>query len=119
MTRAITQAAFRQEVLESSTPVLVSFWAPWCGLCRLVNPMLSELQSNWEGQVKMVSINADDSLKLVSTYKLTTLPTVMLLNQGEVLCRLDRFRDRQDFRTASAELEAVLERAVRCYSYSR
>jgi thioredoxin 1 len=119
MARTITQAAFRQEVLESPTPVLVSFWAPWCGLCRLVNPMLSELQSNWEGQVHAVSINADESLKLVSTHKLTTLPTVMLFNQGNVLCRLDRFRDRQDFRTASAELEAILEKTVRRYSYSR
>jgi thioredoxin 1 len=119
MTRSISQAMFRQEVLESSTPVLVSFWAPWCGLCRLVNPMLLDLQSKWEGQVQMVSINADESLKLVSTYKLTTLPTVMLFNQGDVLCRLDHFRDRQDFRTASAELAAALEKTVRPYSYSR
>jgi thioredoxin 1 len=119
MARSIQPTVFEQEVLTSSAPVLVNFWAPWCGLCRLVDPMLLDLQSKWKGQVQTVSINADESLKLVSAYKLTTLPTVMLFNEGTVLCRLEQFRDRQDFYQAAAELQTKLEQVVSCYSYSR
>ncbi|MBD3881619.1 thioredoxin [Phormidium tenue FACHB-886] len=118
MVRLIRPAAFEQEVLTSSAPVLVNFWAPWCGVCRLVDPMLSDLQSTWKEQLRTVSINADESLKLVSTYKLTTLPTVMLFSNGNVLYRIDQFRNRQDFQAAAAELQSKLEQVVNCYSYS-
>lgn len=118
MVRAVNQTTFDQEILEASEPVLVSFWAPWCGLCRLVDPMVSEIQARWQEPIQAVSINADDSLGLVSAYKLTTLPTVILFNQGKVLCRLERFRDRQDFRTAATELQLALEKTVKRYSYS-
>jgi len=119
MALLISQATFKQEVLESSTPVLVNFWAPWCGLCRLVDPILLETQAMWKGQLQIASINADENLKLVSLYKLTTLPTILLFNEGKVLHRMERFHSREDFRTISAELGSALEKLVKQYSLSR
>ncbi|WNZ22808.1 redoxin domain-containing protein [Leptolyngbya sp. NK1-12] len=118
MALAVNELTFKHEVLASSTPVLVSFWAPWCGVCRLVNPMLAELQTEWGGQIKLVSINADENLRLASAHKLTTLPTVMLFDQGKVLCRLDQFKGREDFRRAATDLQTVLQRVMLRYSYS-
>jgi thioredoxin 1 len=118
MARAVSQATFQREVLESSAPVLVSFWAPWCSLCRLVDPMLSELKASWKDEIQFISINADDSLQLASAYKLRSLPTVMLFNDGKMLCRFEEFCDREDFRLASTELQVTLEKIVRRYSYS-
>jgi thioredoxin 1 len=69
MTLAVNQLTFKSEVLESSRPVLVSFWAPWCGICRLTQPMLSDLQLEWGDQIKLVQINADENLTLSSTYR--------------------------------------------------
>ncbi|NJO43259.1 MAG: redoxin domain-containing protein [Cyanobacteria bacterium CRU_2_1] len=109
MLKTVNQFTFNQEVLASSNPVLVSFWAPWCGVCRLVSPMLSELQTKWDGRIKLVSINADENLKLANAYKLTTLPTVMLFDQGNIHCRLEQFQNRDDLKTASADLQAALE----------
>ena len=118
MTRSIEFMSFEQEVLESSAPVLVNFWAPWCSLCRLVDPILLELQTQWKDQIRTVNINADESLRLANTYKLTTLPTIILFKDGKVLCRLEQFRDRQDFSTAAIELDTALKQAVNRYSYS-
>ncbi|MBI4780004.1 MAG: thioredoxin [Oscillatoriophycideae cyanobacterium NC_groundwater_1537_Pr4_S-0.65um_50_18] len=119
MARSVSQATFKQEVLEAPTPVLVNFWAPWCGLCRLVDPIILETQANWKGQLKLVGVNADENLKLVSLYKLTTLPTIMLFNEGTALYRMEQFRSREDFRTTSADLGAALEKIVSQYSLSR
>jgi thioredoxin 1 len=118
MALAVNELTFKQEVLGSATPVLVNFWAPWCGVCRMVNPMLSELQAEWGGQIKLVSVNADENLRLSSIHKLTTLPTVMLFDQGKVICRLDQFKGRDDFRRAAADLETSLKQLVLSYSYS-
>lgn len=118
MALAVNELTFKQEVLGSTTPVLVNFWAPWCGVCRMVNPMLAELQAEWRGQIKLVSVNADENLRLASCYKLTTLPTVLLIDQGNLLCRLDQFKGRDDFHRAAADLQTALERIMLRYSYS-
>jgi len=118
MTLAVNQLTFRSEVLESSKPVLVSFWAPWCGVCRFTQPMLADLQAEWGDQIKLVNINADENLALASSYRITTLPTLILFDQGESLCRQEQFRGRDDFRRAAAELQTMLKQVNLSYSYS-
>jgi thioredoxin 1 len=100
MALSINERTFKQEVLDSSIPVLVDFGAPWCGLCRVIQPMLREFQANWNGQVKLVRINADDNLKLATTYRIKSLPTLLLFEDGQVIQRLDHFSGREDVRMA-------------------
>lgn len=115
----VNQLSFRQEVLASPTPVLINFWAPWCGVCKLVSPMLLEMQAEWGGQLKVVDINADENLRLSSSYQLTTLPTVLLFDRGSLVCRVDKLSNRNDFQKAAGELQRTLEAlSISKYSYS-
>lgn len=98
MVLLVSERTFAQEVFDSSTPVLVHFWAPWCGVCRMIEPLLKQFEHDWDGQVKLVGINADSSLKLASTYRLTTLPTLILFERGKILFRFESFQSREDLR---------------------
>jgi thioredoxin 1 len=109
MALTVDQTTFNHEVLGASVPVLVSFWAPWCGVCRMVNPVLLELQTQWQGQIKLVSINADENLKLANTYRLKSLPTIILFDRGNVRCRFEDFQSRDDFHNAAKNLHFNLE----------
>ena len=100
MALSLNERTFRQEVLESSIPVLVDFSAPWCGLCRIIQPLLREFQADWNGQVKLVRVNADENLKLATTYRIKSLPTLILIEQGQVIQRLDHFQGRDEVRMA-------------------
>lgn len=90
------EQAFTKEVLESSVPVLVHFGAPWCGPCRMIEPLLSRFQTELGKQFKLVGINADESLKLSSQYRITTLPTILLFKSGKVIHRLEGLYRRDD-----------------------
>lgn len=118
MALVVNELTFKQEVIGSTVPVLVNFWAPWCGICRLVTPMLTEVQSEWGEHIKLVSINADENLKLASTHRLTTLPTILLFHQGQVLYRAEQFKGRDDLRQAMVDLKARLDQTTLRYSYS-
>lgn len=96
----ISEDNFESIVLASPVPVLVHFWAPWCGLCRRVTPILSRFQQDWSGQVNVFNINADENLKLANFYRLQTLPTLLFLDQGQVIQRFDVLRNRDEFRRA-------------------
>lgn len=106
MILSVSERTFTQEVLESSTLVLVNFGAPWCGLCRLINPQLMRFQAEWGEQVKLVGINADENLKLASTYRLRSLPTLILFERGKVVHRLEGFNGRDDLQRALDNLMA-------------
>lgn len=112
MVLSISERSFPKEVLEASTPVLVYFWAPWCGVCRLIPPALNRFQEEWGDSIKIVKINADESLKLANTYRLTTLPTLILLDRGQIRHRLEGFHSTDDLRR---QLEAI---ALSCLSPS-
>jgi len=93
---SVNEKNFRQEVLEAKVPVLINFWAPWCGICRLIEPQLFQLQRKWQGELKLVSINADQNIKLANTYRLKILPTILLFEKGQVLNRFEHFQGREE-----------------------
>ncbi|MFZ1027289.1 MAG: thioredoxin domain-containing protein [Limnoraphis robusta] len=118
MLLSIREQNFAKEVLGASVPVLVHFWAPWCGLCRLIVPQLHQFQANWQDQVKVVGINADQSLKLASTYRLQTLPTLILFDNGRELNRLEQFHGREDLRRTLDEFMQNYQNRSRSLSLS-
>lgn len=103
------EQTFTSEVLDSTIPVLVNFWAPWCGLCRMLDPTLARLQGQWGDRFKLVSINADENLKLANTYRLKSLPTLMLFDRGTIRHRLEDFRNADDLRRTFGDLNIALE----------
>lgn len=109
MVLSVSERTFTQEVLESPTPVLVHFWAPWCGLCRSIEPLLLQFQAQYQHQVKVVGVNADENFKLANSFRLTTLPTLILLDKGSPKHRWDSIH-------GHAELRAELEKIQRQYS---
>ena len=104
MVLSVSERTFTQEVLESPIPVLVNFGAPWCGLCRVIQPLLLQFQVSWGEPIKLVGVNADNNFKLVNAYRLTTLPTLILIEDGVVRQRLDGFRGRDELHLALEEI---------------
>ncbi len=98
MMTTVTEDNFNQEVLASSTPVLVHFRAPWCGVCRLISPILNSYRDEWPGPLHLFEINADENFKLANHYQLTTLPTLLYIENGKVLHRIEGFKGHEVFR---------------------
>ncbi len=101
----LTQETFTAEVLQSPTPVLVDFWAEWCGPCKMIAPVLNELADEYTGRVKIGKVNIDEHQGLAAKYGVRAIPTLLLFQKGEVVEQLVGARSKRD-------LKASLDRVV-------
>ena len=83
----ITKQNFKGEVLQSDLPVLVDFWAPWCGPCRMLAPVLEELEQDLGGKVKIGKVNVDEEMELAAQFQVASIPTLILFERGQAVCR--------------------------------
>ncbi len=79
---------FTSEVIESDLPVLVDFWAPWCGPCRIVDPVVQEIAGEYDGKLKVGKLNTDDNREVAAKYGIMSIPTLMIFKGGEVKERI-------------------------------
>ena len=83
--KEITDAQFDEEVLKSELPVMVDFWAPWCGPCKMLGPVVEEIAGGFEGQVKVVKVNIDENSVVASRYKIMSIPTLYFFKAGQII----------------------------------
>lgn len=81
----VTDSTFDADVLKSSIPVLVDFWAVWCGPCRMQDPILDELMKDYEGKVKLAKLNVDENPNTAAKYSVMSIPTLLLFKGGEIV----------------------------------
>ncbi len=81
----VTDTSFDTEVIKGASPVLVDFWAPWCGPCRMVSPMVEALAQEYEGKVKFVKVNTDESPETAQKYHISGIPSLLLFKNGDVV----------------------------------
>jgi thioredoxin 1 len=82
--QAVSDANFENEVINSDLPVLIDFWAPWCGPCRAIGPVVDELAKDYEGRLKVVKMNVDDNPLTPSRYGVRSIPNLLLFKNGQV-----------------------------------
>lgn len=78
-----TQETFEQEVINSQLPVIVDFWAPWCGPCQILAPIMDQIAQDLSGKAKVVKVNVDENPQLAQTYQVVSIPTVILFQNGQ------------------------------------
>ena len=93
----ITNANFEKEVINSDVPVLVDFWAEWCGPCRMLSPVISEIADEYTGRVKVGKINVDEQPRLAAEFGVVSIPTVILFKNGRAVSTLVGYRPKEAF----------------------
>lgn len=105
MSAAISASEFEQEVLQSSTPVLVDFWAVWCGPCKMIAPHIEQLATEYEGRAKVLKCNVDDEPEIAQKYNIMSIPTLMFFKGGKVVAQVVGAVPKS---TIAAKLESLL-----------
>ena len=96
----LTQENFPSEVLQSPTPVLVDFWAEWCGPCKMIAPILGELADEYEGRVKIAKVNIDEQQGLAAEYGIRAIPTLLLFDKGQVADQIVGLKSKRDLKAS-------------------
>jgi thioredoxin 1 len=102
----VTQANFTTEVLQSAQPVLVDFWAEWCGPCKMLAPILDELAEEYNGRVRIGKVNIDEFQELAAQYGIRSIPTLLIFKQGQVAEQLVGLRSKRDLKASFDRLAA-------------
>ncbi len=95
---ALNEENFEAEVLQGDMPVLVDFWAPWCGPCRMISPIMDELAEEYEGRAKICKVNVDEAAGLAKQYKVLSVPTLFLFKDGVKIERIGGARPKDAFK---------------------
>ena len=98
----ITRENFENEVMKSNIPVLIDFWAPWCGPCQMMGPIIEQLAEEYEGKAKVGKVNVDEEGELSQAFGVMSIPTIVLVNDGKVVRQAVGARPK-------AEVEAMLQ----------
>jgi len=96
----LTQENFSQQVLQSPAPVLVDFWAEWCGPCKMIAPLLDELANEYDGKIKIGKVNIDEQQHLAAEYGVRAIPTLLVFHHGQVTDQLVGARSKRDLKAS-------------------
>ena len=102
----LTQENFAKEVLQSSVPVLVDFWAEWCGPCKMIAPILDELAEEYDGRIRIGKVNIDDYQSLAAEYRVSAIPTLLLFRQGQVAEQIVGLKSKRDLKASFDRMAA-------------
>lgn len=104
MAQDVTDANFEDEVIKSSIPVMVDFWAPWCGPCKMLSPLVDELANEYEGKVKIVKLNTDDNPQSAVNYRINGIPNMIFFKEGKPVDQLIGAVDKDKLKSALDKL---------------
>ncbi len=102
----LTQANFAKEVLQSPQPILVDFWAEWCGPCKMLAPILDELAQEYDGRIRIGKVNIDEHQALAAEYGIHSIPTLLLFRNGQVADQIVGLRSKRDLKASFERVAA-------------